>query len=84
LICLLISEKVLAFFVKRCYTRLSQKAFDHEHNQFERCVSNDESVLNEFNLTIDDRVSKHCADYAREILFENPSFFLVGRRRDSL
>ncbi len=77
-------EKILAFFVKRCHKRLHQKALDNEQRQNERCLSTDEPNLDEFNVTIDDRVSKPRAEYAREIFIECPSNLLVGRRRDSI
>ncbi len=70
--------------MKRCYIRLNQKAFEHEQRYHERCLTNDEPNLDEFNVVFDNRVSKERADYAREILMEYPSFLLVGRRRDSV
>lgn len=76
-----IFEKILAFFVRRCYYRLSQKGLDSGQYQYERDLSNDEHDLNQFSLTIEDRVSKQRVDYAREMLLETPSFFHDGRRR---
>ncbi len=77
-------EKVLAFIVKGCHKRLNQKAFDNAQRQHEQCLSPNEPNLDEFNIMVDDRVSKRRADYAREILFENRNILLLGRRRDSI
>jgi hypothetical protein len=74
----------LAFFVKRCHTHLNQKTLDKEQTQNEQFITTDEPNLDEFSVTIDERVSKQRADYAREILTENPSLLLVGRRRESV
>jgi len=74
----------LAFFVKRCQKRLNQIAIDNEQRQNDRCLGTDEPNLDEFNVIVDDRVSRKRLDYAREILLENPSILLIGRRRDSI
>ncbi len=70
--------------MKRCHKRMNQKSFANEQHQNERCLANSEPNLDEFNVVFDDRVSKECADYAREILLENPNILLLGRRRDSI
>jgi hypothetical protein len=46
---------ILAFIVKRCYERLNQKAFEHEQRYHERCLTNDEPNLDEFNVVFDNR-----------------------------
>ncbi|CAF1522771.1 unnamed protein product [Adineta steineri] len=74
---------ILAFFVKRCHNRFIQKASRDEQSQNERRLIIDPS-LDEFTIVTDDRVSKKHIDYARDILIENPSFLLLGRRRDSI
>ncbi len=76
-------KKILAFFVKRCHNRLHHRSLDNEQHQNEQCLAVYEPNLDEFNVLVDDRVSK-CADYAREILLESPIIILIGRRRDSI
>lgn len=81
--CFLI-EKVFAFFVRRCHNRLIRRASHNDNNQNEQCLSTDEPNLEEFNVMVEERVRKDPIAYAREILIDNPSFLLLGRRRDSI
>ena len=77
-------KKVLAVFVKRCHKRLNQKRSDAEQRLYERHLSVDEPNLDEFSVSIDDRVSKQRVAYAREILLETPPLLFAGRRRESV
>ena len=74
----------MAFFVKLYHQRLNQKTLDNEQHQNEQFISFDEPNLDEFSITVDNRVRKQGADYAREMLIENPILLLFGRRRDSI
>jgi hypothetical protein len=74
----------LAFFVKRCHKRINKKALENEQRQNDRCLAIDEPNLDEFNVIVDDRVSRKRVDYARDVLLENPCILLIGRRRDSI
>lgn len=50
----------------------------------EGCLTRDEPTLDEFNIIVDDRVSRHRAEYTRDILSGDASVLLFGRRRDSI
>lgn len=74
----------MAFFAKRFYNRVNNKTTNREQRQHEQYLSTDEPNLDEFNVMVDDRVSKQRVDHAREILFDNSPRLLLGRRRYSI
>lgn len=76
--------KIIAFFVKRYQQRLNHRAIANEQHPTEGCLTRDEPTLDEFNIVVDDRVSRNRAEYTRDILSGNDSVLLFGQRRDSI